>query len=252
MDESKLAILRAMGGPMSADDLPKLARLFIYGDPGVGKTDLAARIIQAYNGKPIWLHTDSGVSTVTKFPDLAKETWFAPFDGFGQVRLIAEAHDEGIEPFCNYDTLVLDTVSTAENNVLRDLVKEKPMPSEQKDPNIEAWGHYRLLENSLKDTIKVLNRTDMHIIYLAHIRDPTEQDKKKKRFAIRPAGPEAAYRVIAQEANAIGWLYKDGGERLIQFSSTLQETAKTQIPTVDEKTYPVNQVPELISKYINS
>ena len=252
MDEAALAILKGMGGPMNADDIPKLARLFIYGDPGVGKTDLTARIIQAYGGKPIWLYTDSGISTVTKFPELAKETWFAPFDGFNQVRLIAQARDEGIEPFCNYDTLVLDTVSTAGINVLRELVETNPMPGEQKHRNIEAWGHYRLLENSLKDTIKVLNRSGMHTIYLAHIRDPTEKDKEKKRFAIRPAGSEGAYRVVAQEVNAIGWLYKDRDGRKIQFSATLQETAKTQIPTVDEKTYPVNQVPELISKYINS
>jgi hypothetical protein len=254
MDEKTLEQLKSMGGPQSIADIPKLARAYIYGDPGVGKTDLIARICTEANLKPIWVYSDSGISTVHKFPELAERTYFTRFDSFGHIRLIVQAHNEGLEPFCNYDTLVWDTASNATNEMLRDVVARHPLPSEQKHPTIEAWGHYRMVESAMKDTVSVLSESNMHVFYLAHIRDPTQQDKEKKRFAIRPAGPEATYRVIAQEVNLIGWLYKGNQEkgRLIQFSPTLQETAKTQVPTILEQTYPVDQVPELISKYIHS
>jgi len=256
MDAKQLELLNKSieGGPESMADIPKLLRAYFYGDPGVGKTDLTARILEAINASPMWVYTDSGISTLFKFPELVKRTKPIPFDSFGQIRMLVQARDEGYEPYCNYDTLVLDTASTAINQMLREVVTANPLgPPEQKHPLVEAWPHYRIVESALKDTIEVLNKSGMHIIYLAHIRDPTEKDKTNKRFAIRPAGPEACYKQIAQEANLIGWQFKEKAEgRLIQFEPTLQETAKTQIPTIDEKTYKVNQIPELIQKYVNS
>jgi hypothetical protein len=252
MDPKQLEMLEKLGGGRTLSDVPKLIRPFIYGDPGTGKTDFAVKIIEAIGGNPIWVTTDSGWSTVLKYPAIAERTRFENFDSFAQIRLIVQAREEGYEPWCNYNSLVWDTASTSINNMLRILVKEKPLPSEQKDPSLEAWGHYRMVESAMKDTVDVLKRSGMHVIYLAHIRDPTEKDKEKRRFAIRPAGPEATYRVIAQEANLIGWLYKEGNERLIQFNPTLKETAKTQVPTINETTYKVDLVPELISKYLNS
>jgi hypothetical protein len=254
MDEATLEQLRQMGGPRTGADVKRLLRPYIYGDPKVGKTDLVAQICLELNLNPIWVHSDSGYSTVLKYPKLAERTYFVQFDSFGHIRQMIQAREEGYEPFCNYDTLVWDTVSTGTNEMLRTVVKLKPLPDEQKDPSIEGWGHYRMVESAMKDTVSVLSKSNMHVFYLAHIRDPTKQDKEKKRFAIRPAGPEATYRIIAQEANLIGWLYKEnqGVERKIQFSGTLQETAGTQIPTIQEKTYKTSEVPELLNKYLNS
>jgi hypothetical protein len=253
MDEEQLEQLKQMGGgPRTIEELKPVIRAYFYGDPKVGKTDLVARICQELNLRPMWIYSDSGVSTVRKFPELADRALFQEFDSFKQIRLLAQARDEGYEPFCNYDTLVWDTVSTSTNNMLRVLVDGKKFPKEQIDPTLESWGHYRMAETGMKDTVKVLKQSGLHIFYLAHIRDPTQQDKEKKRFAIRPAGPEATYRIIAQEANLIGWLYKEKDGRKIQFEGTLQETAGTQIPTIKEQTYKVLEVPELLNKYTNS
>src|SRR6266498_488842 len=253
LSEADLDILRSMSGPMTAADVPRLLRPFIYGDPKVGKTDLVARICQELNLSPMWIYSDSGRSTVLKYPDVADRTSFIPFDSFAQIRLLVKAREEGYEPFCNHNAIVLDTVSTQVNNMLRIVVKERPLPKEQPHPSVEGWGHYRMVESARKDTVDVLTRSDMHVFYLAHVRDPNKDDKEKKRFSIRPAGPEATYRVIAQEANLIGWLYKEGKElqRQIQFNQTLQETAGTQIPTIEEKTYKTQDVPGLLAKYVN-
>lgn len=257
LTSQELEFLRDMGGPKSMADIRKLIRMYVYGDPGVGKTDLIAKICLELGLKPLWVWTDSGYSTVLKYPELAERTWFIPFESLSQVRMMAQANFEGIEPFCNYDALVWDTTSTAINNVLRNLVKLKKFPKEQPDPSVEGWPHYRMAEANMKDTVEVLSKSSMHIFYSAHIREPSDKDQQKKKFAIRPAGPEACYRTVAQEANLIGWLYKEkqpgqAGERLIQFEPTLTETAKTQVPTITETTHKVKLVPELISKYVNS
>jgi hypothetical protein len=254
MDENQLEQLMAMGGSRTMADVRKLIRAYFYSDPKVGKTDLTAQICQELGLSPIWVTTDSGWSTVLKYPEIAERTRFETFDSFAQLRLIVQAHQEGYEPYASHDTLVIDTASRAIDDMLRVVVAERPLPKEQLHPSIEAWGHYRMVESSLKDTIKVIKESDMHVFYLAHIRDPNDKDKEKKRFAIRPAGPEACYRLIAQEANLIGWLLKEGQklERKIQFNPTLQETAGTQIPTIEEKTYLTTEVPKLLAKYVNS
>lgn len=254
MDEKQLEQLMSMGGSRTVADVQKLIRAYFYSDPKVGKTDLTAQICQELGLSPIWVTTDSGWSTVLKYPEVADRTRFETFDSFKQIRLLLQAHQEGYEPYASYDTIVIDTASRAIDNMLRIVVAEKPLPKEQQDPSIEAWGHYRMVESSVKDTVKLLMNSDMHVFYLAHIRDPNDKDKEKKRFAIRPAGPEACYRVIAQEANLIGWLFPEGREnqRKIQFKPTLQETAGTQIPTIEEKIYQVQEVPKLLAKYVNS
>ena len=254
MKQADLDKLRSMGDPVSALHEPRLIRSFFYGDPGVGKTDLVARIVDTLKLKPIWLTTDSGWTTMLNYPYVAQETWRIPYDSFGHIRLLVEAHDEGIEPFCNYDTLVWDTASTGINLTLRELVKTTPFPKEQYHKDIECRGHYRLVESKLKDTVDMLKDSKLHVMYTAHIRDPTDEDKGKKRFAIRPAGPEASYKVIAQEVNLIGWIYKEtrGSERLIQFEPTLAETAKTQISAIKEGTYKANDLPALLDKWVRS
>ncbi len=254
MDDKTLAELRAMGAPMDLSEVENLVRLYLYGDFGVGKTDLAVKIVQVImevtGKKTIWLTTDSGWTTVKKYPEVSKNVWKQDFDSFKQIRLLCQAHDEGIEPFVDYGILVVDTVGKAIDMMLRYLVKAKPLDKEQYDEMLEARGHYRMVEQLLKDTVEVVNKSKMHVIYTSHIRFPNEDDRKNRKFSIRPDAPEASFKVIARESNAIGWLYKDAGKRLIQFEPTLKETAKIQIPGFEEKTYPVEEIPDLIRKFL--
>lgn len=250
MDQTLLNQLASLGEPMSLLQEPRLLRAYIYGDPKVGKTDLTAKIVQALGEKAIWLSTDSGWTTVLKYPEIAADVWKMPFDSFKQIRLIIQAHDEGVEPYCDYNVLVVDTIGKAIDMMLRILVKKKPLEKEQYDEMLEARGHYRMVEQLLKDTVEMVNKSGMHVIYTSHIRNPNDEDRKQKRFAIRPDAPEASFRVLAREVNLIGWLYKEN-VRKIQFNPTLTEIAGTQISTIQEKTYRVEEVPELISKFIN-
>lgn len=248
MDKILQAELEKMGQPQSIKDSNRRLRAFFYGDPGAGKTTLAAHLIE---NKAAIITADSAWVVLDKHPELSEKIDRYPFTSFAQVRAMAIAHGEGIEPWCTYDTLIWDPVSQAVNLMLRGLVDNRKYPKEQHDPEVEGWPHYRIIERSLIDTVKTLNESDMNIIYTAHIKDPSTADKEKKRFAIRPDLPEASYKAIAREVQLLGWLYKEakGGQRKIQFEGTLQETAKSQISTIPEKTYQVSEIPDLISKW---
>jgi len=255
--QARLKDLDAMASDL--DETKKLVRALFYGDFGVGKTTLAgaiAKIVEPYEGKRdiCLVTTDSAYSVLTADEELKKRIKRYPFDSYSQIRMIALAHAEGIEPYVSYRTLIWDTVTTSNDEVLRDLVSRQKFEKDQRHPELEAYPHYRMSANALKEVVKALKNTDMHVIYTAHVKFPNEQDKSKNKFAIRPNAPEMAYNVVGQEVNLIGWLFKEkeGREyvRKIQTTGTKEETAKSQIPTIPETILNQSEIPSLISQWM--
>lgn len=253
MDAKDLEKLAAMGEPANLWEETRLVRALFYGDYGAGKTTLAAQISKVIGGQAAIITTDSAWTVIHNDPELAKDITRYKFDSFHAIKLMIQAHNEGIEPWASYRTFIWDTFSTAVDRVLRHLVKVKPFLNQQVDPSLEGYPHYRMAANGLKEVVDLFNESDLNVIYTAHIKFPNDNDAKKKQFAIRPNSPEAAYGVVAQEVQLIGWLYREGREvqRKVQFQGTTQETGKSQISTIPEATYLANQIPELIQKWIN-
>ena len=248
----RLEKIRAMGVPSDLWNEERLVRAMLYGDFGSGKTTLAGKIAHVIGGKVCLITTDSAWTVLHKEPELSKNIIRYPFEGFSQVRLMIEAHRVGEPPFGEVKTFIWDTATTAVDRVLRNLVYGKPFPKEQRDPSLEGYPHYRMVANLLKEVVDDFSNSDLNVIYTGHIRFPSDADKDKNKYAIRPNAPEAAYNVIGQEVQLIGWLFRERDEqRKIRFNGTVQETAKSQISTIPEKTYLVDQIPELIHKWIN-
>lgn len=252
-----LAELDKLGEPASALEQPKKLRAMFYGDTGAGKTTLAAQLIEK---KACLIYADSAWVVVQKYPEIAKNIIPYPFDSFKQVRAIVEAHDEGIEPYASFDTLIWDTVSVSVKIMLRNLVLGKDGQkgltfdkNQQIHPSVEGWPHYNIVEKALTETITALNRSDLNVIYTAHTREPTEQDQKKKKFAIRPDMPEACFKAVAREVQIIGWIHQENkdGPRLMQTIGTLTETAKCQIPTLEQGIHKIQEVKNAILKWKN-
>jgi phage nucleotide-binding protein len=220
----------------------RLLRALLYADTGIGKTSLAVKLVEH---KGIAITNDSAWSVIEAYPDVAPLWDRVPFQGFSQVRSIAEAHMEGIEPWCLYDTLLWDPCSASVNKMLR-------MVSKAKGRETEEWPDYRLVESYLSETIDVLNSSQLNVIYTAHLRFPSEADAKNKGlYAVRPSMPEASYNAIAREVQLIGYMFREdvGESRKIQFQPTKRVTAKTQIPTIPEGIYNAKDIPGLIRKW---
>lgn len=249
MDAKLLAELKSLGNPLSLSEVSPKYSIWIYGEPGSGKTDLAGRLI-AQSGKPAALiSSDSAWVTLLKNPKAAELTTRYPYSGFSQVRAIAQAAIEGIEPYCNYGTLVWDTLSTSIEWTLGKLVQSKKF-RDQIDSEAASWTHYNLVQRALGPVVDDLNKAPFDVIYLSHVRQPNEQDAKKQIFAIRPNTPEACFRQVAGEVQLIGWLNKEktGGKRVLQVEGTNTTTAKSQIFSIPEGKYPVEEIPALIAK----
>lgn len=252
LSKEEKAALEASESPTSTwDDSARLFRGCLYGDFGSGKTSLAMKIVQALDAFPaLIITTDSAWTVLQKHPEYEGLIDRRPYEGYTQMRVIAKAHYEGLEPYAKYKSIVWDTVSTGVTNTIDRLVIGKKY-SDQRDPDVASWTHYNLASSKLREVIEVLNQSNLHVIYNAHVRDPSEDDRKKKRFAIRPDMPWSCFSVVAREVGMIGWLYKEksGSERLIQLEGTLTETAKSQIPGIEEKTYKQNDIPQLIQNW---
>lgn len=258
MDPALQARLDKMASAVDLANESKLFRGCLYGDFGMGKTTLAGQLIG--QDKAAWFTSDSAWTVLYKLPGVKDQVTRWPFEGFSQLRAFVEAHTEGIEPYASFKWLVWDTISTAVGNTLGKLTEAYKFPTQQVmavdengktiNPDLEGYPHYRMAAKALKDTISTLNKSGLNIVYIAHDRLPTDQDREKRKFNIRPNMPEASYKVMAQEVNLIGWLHKDdSGNRLIQLNSTKLVTAKCQLPGIDEKIYPTEQVAQLVRKW---
>lgn len=256
MDLATKNALELLGADSTLDKEKKLARFMFYGDPGAGKTTLAASIALELGEKVMFVTTDSAWSVLYKYPDWLNRIHRVPFGGMSQLVAMVHARAEGLAPYAECDTLVWDTASGGLAISLRNLVKGKPLPAaflkQQIDKDSPVWQHYGLLVNALTDTIDVLNRSDLHIIYTAHTREPGENDIAKKKFAVRPDMPEKSYLAIAKEVGLMGYMYKEkkGSERLIQFEGTLTESAKSQITGIEETTYKASDIPSLVKGWV--
>jgi AAA domain-containing protein len=246
----------AQAESMSSLQEPRFFRGLLYADPGGGKTDLSIKMAHVLTPPDQWIQlisSDSAWVTVLKYPDIAARTKKVDFDGFSQVKSIAQAKIEGIPGYENLGTVLWDTVSRSVDRMLRRLVDAKKYPNQQIDPMLEAYPHYRLAERSLSETVELLNKAKMNVIYTAHVREPTEKDKEKGKQYIRPSMPEASFKAVAEEVAFIGWLYKEarGNRRQIQLEGTKTVTAKSQISTIPEGTYNNDDIPAMLENWKN-
>jgi phage nucleotide-binding protein len=235
-------------------------RALFYGDFDSGKTTLAGQIIKAMSRKAIFFYTDSNFVVLQKDPEVAKLIDIKPFENYTQLRVFAHAHTNNVEGFSDYDTLVLDTASTAVYRILRTLVKNIKF-EDQRHRELESWSHYNLVRAKSLELIEELNKSDLNIIYLCHDQDPTKSEQGQtnetrvlKKFAARPNMPEKTFNVFAGEVSLVGWLFKEDerAKRKVTFEGTLRRMAKSQIPGIEEKTYEVEEIPELIRKWQQS
>lgn len=252
-----------MSSPSDTDAKPleeesKLVRALIYGDFGQGKTTVAGNIVKAIGGEALTVTADSCWSVLYGIPDLQvsripyKSRDTADPKGkmrgttFGLIWDIAKRYGDGSE----YTTLLLDPVSTMVDISLRHYVNLKKF-NDQRDPDVASWTHYGLVRNKLADLVAPLQNTKLNILYIAHLREPSEEEKAKGKIQARPSLPEATYKELAKECNLVGWCFKEkkGDKYLFQTEGTTREAAKSQIPTIAQTTYEQTEIPDLIRKW---
>jgi hypothetical protein len=255
MDESKLLkTLDSLPVPQRSVEGVRYLRALFYGDFSSGKTDLAVKTLYEIGCRRILAVTsDSAWVTWLKYPEIAECIERVDFLGYSQVQAMMVARKLGKEPYSLYDGLLFDTFSTAHTNVLGTIVDQKTF-DDQKHPEAPGWTTYNIGTTGAKKTIAALRNSGLHIVYTAHLREPSEKEIQSNKLWSRANIPEQTYRALAQEVNLIGMLVKSkvGTDREIQVDMTNRVAAKNLISTLTQPKYHVNEIPSLIKEWVHA
>ena len=182
--------------------------ILVYGDPGVGKTSLACT---AKN--PILLDFDNG-SHRSAFRKMTArvECW----DDVGEIKAFVSG----------YDTLIIDTVGTAMDFLIRSLPDKegKSAANKRADGTLTVAG-YGTLKNRFEAWAKTLRAMKKDIIFVAHAKEKGSGDEK----IIRPDIVGGSYDIIVRQCDFAGYHYSMGKEAkrgVLDFSPTDEHIGK--------------------------
>lgn len=190
--------------PMRVDNLI----VFVYGDPGIGKTSLA---FSAKN--PILFDFDRGAHRAGKF---RKDT--VPVTSWSDVATI-NSHDlEG------YDSIIIDTAGRMLDVIIADLVKDqKNCRKNSKELSIQGYG---ALNKRFSSWLNLIRSFGKDVILLAH----AAEDKKGDELIIRPDMVGGSKKEAYKVADMMGYMTtvqgEQGAEISLNFSPSTSHHAK--------------------------
>ena len=206
--------------------------MLIVGEPGIGKTTLAntaeATVLIDFDG--------GAVRTGFRKADIAKPTNFADLLKFA-------------ETLRNYKTVVIDTAGALIERVIYDHVKTTPSfwDFATGQPNQKGWG---AVKNCFKQLESALQKNGVDLIYLAH--EKTVEAKRGGTSKSEPSIVGSASQIILASAHQVGFMYAEGSNRVLNFSTDQSFTSKDSAGVgkvyVQNMTENPNQFPNLIAE----
>ncbi|XID75712.1 ATP-binding protein [Alkanindiges sp. WGS2144] len=182
--------------------------VFIYGDPGIGKTSLA---FSASN--PILFDFDRGAHRAGKF---RKDT--VPVSCWADVATI------NAEDLQGYDTIIIDTAGRMLDVIINDLVKDqKNCRKNSKELSIQGYG---ALNKRFSSWLNLIRSFGKDVILLAH----ATEDKKGDELIIRPDMVGGSKKEAYKVADMMGYMTTiqgdQGVETSLNFSPSTSHHAK--------------------------
>jgi hypothetical protein len=226
-------------------DAPRIYKGFHYGEYGTTKTVTTGRISRE---KFLVVHTDNGWTSLENHDDLVDRYDLLPYTGLSQLTELAEWSWESDFP---YDLIHLDTVSQMQEEYLDFLLeeiswsqnfREKSVAKRRGAETVEVPGRadYHVTRNKMRGPVKALIKSPIDVVFSAHLREPTEDEKTKGILVRRPTLTQTVYSLIAREASVMALFERDktGGIQIV-CETDRKQVAKSRIKSLDTRTVSV-------------
>lgn len=267
MDAGKLKLLEQYKQPIAAKEMPLFANVLLYGGHGVGKTVTGCRII-APKKRGLLFALDDDWKSLKNHPDLMDSYDVMDYESVVQLPVIVEAIHERIPPYDEYDTVVIDPISTYIEDLLeylgtntdytgnraRSIVKATTSEGNRFLRDFKAiapeWPDYQVARNFLRPVISKLIKAPVNVVMTSHDRIPSEAevDKTGDR-AIRPDLPKQCNAVVVRKCDALGLMKRTGNKREITFDKTNRSDGKSRLGFLEGKTVSADELPALINDW---
>lgn len=169
--------------------------ILIFGQPGICKTSLGYSMPD-----PLLLDFDKGSHRAANRRDTAQiDTW-------GDV---ADLNSE-LEA---YKSVTVDTVGRCLDVITADIAATDPKKAPGGNLSQQGWG---VLKNRFRTWTSTLRGQGKYILLLAH----DKEDKDGETRIVRPDIVGGSYAEVMKIADFVGYLYKSGRDRILDFEPT--------------------------------
>lgn len=244
--------------PQPLTALPRYYNGFLYGEFGVGKTVWAAMCAQK---KALLIYTDNGRNALFNHPEVLDKIDGVPYDGLSQLDAVGQAITEGMEPYSQYDLVIIDTISQIQEEYLDWLNENYKWAGNHREratanrgtglPELETIGlpDYKVTRDNMRKPIKSLIKAPVDVLFLAHLREPSAMEVNNGKLVRRPTLTEAVFKLIAREATFLALMERKGTERTIQFATDKKTVSKSQIKELDNQTLQADKALDILKKW---
>lgn len=230
-----------LGRITNVSDTPPYYKMMLFGEPGVGKTTLAAQLSES----SLFIMSEWGDHVLKKDSDLYERTKRVPFTSFAAARGYCELMADGTLP---YTQLVLDNASGIQDKKLSQNMEDKSIKDNPKigrvHPDLSTQQDYQIVAHQMRPMIVDAMDLEKDVTLICHTRP---KDPERGEFKIRPDLTKAIFNLANEKANMVVYMHKGrNGERLVQTNGTDGIIAKSQLTservmTVDQFIDEVNQ-----------
>ena len=188
----------------------------IYGDEGIGKSVLAARLGESN----LLISDDNGILSLLNHPELDEKSIAVSFEGYNACLELLSLCEDGklIHPKTEQpvDNLIFDTISGMCSTEIRRSIEDGDIPTEKGilSRNIPTQPHYLLSEQNFAPLMKEIGKVrNFSVTLLSHLRTGT---KDVPGAVTRADLHGAAYKQMAKYCSVVGYMHSAAGERQVR------------------------------------
>lgn len=227
-------------------EAPLFYKGFHYGEYGTTKTVTAGKIAR---GRFLVVNTDNGWVSLKNHPELVDNFDILPYDGLSQLTELANWSWEDDFP---YTLIHIDTISQVQEEFIDFLLdeitwsqqfREKSQAKRKGAETVEVPGRadYHVTRNKMRLPIKDLIKAPVDVVFSAHLKEPTDDEKAKGNFVRRPTATQTVYSLVAREASVMALFERDKKNDIkIICETSAKQVSKSRIKSLDGATVDVD------------